>query len=163
MKVLFDTSVLVAALVKPHPRHARALPWLKRAITGEIELVVGTHTLAELYSTLTSLPVKPRISPHAARRLIEENVEAIATIVVLSVEDYADTLTRSSNMGLAGGVIYDALIARVGEVAKVERLLTFNVRDFRRVWPKATDMIMEPAEPEVPDKPLHPTAGQDRQ
>jgi len=31
VKVLFDTSVLVAALVAAHPAHDRAFPWLKRA------------------------------------------------------------------------------------------------------------------------------------
>ena len=31
MKILFDTSVLVAALVESHPMHTRAFPWLKKA------------------------------------------------------------------------------------------------------------------------------------
>ena len=29
MKVLLDTSVLIAAMVESHPMHERALPWLQ--------------------------------------------------------------------------------------------------------------------------------------
>jgi len=31
MKTLFDTSVIVAALVEAHPMHQRTSPWLKQA------------------------------------------------------------------------------------------------------------------------------------
>jgi predicted nucleic acid-binding protein len=37
-----------------------------------------------------------------------------------------------SEMGLIGGTIYDALIAKVAQKAKVERLLTLNINHFRR-------------------------------
>lgn len=74
MKILFDTSVLVAAVIEPHPMHTRALPWLKRARAGEFDFFVASHTLAELYAVLTTLPVSPRISPGTAWRLIHENI-----------------------------------------------------------------------------------------
>ena len=41
MKILFDTSVLVAAIVEPHPMHGRALPWLQRAKAGEFDSEVS--------------------------------------------------------------------------------------------------------------------------
>ena len=56
MKVMFDTSVLVAGMVEPHPMHERALPWLKRARSRDLEFFVAGHTLAELYAVLTTLP-----------------------------------------------------------------------------------------------------------
>jgi predicted nucleic acid-binding protein len=31
MRALFDTSVIIAALVESHPMHERAFPWLKQA------------------------------------------------------------------------------------------------------------------------------------
>lgn len=31
MKVLFDTSVLVAAMIESHPAHERALPWPQKS------------------------------------------------------------------------------------------------------------------------------------
>ncbi len=57
MKILFDTSVLVAAMIEPHPFHNSAFPWLKRVKSNEIEMLVASHTLAELYAVLTTLPV----------------------------------------------------------------------------------------------------------
>lgn len=141
MRALFDTSVLVAAVVRVHPQHERVLPWLQRAHEGEIELLVASHTMAELYSTLSGLPVKPRISPATAWQLIQENVEAVAQLVPLSPSDYSQTLQRASQMGLAGGIIFDALIARAAEIAGADELLTFNQKDFQRVSPEGAFIL----------------------
>jgi predicted nucleic acid-binding protein len=144
MRVLLDTSVLVAALVRSHPRHAHARPWLTRALAGEIGLVLAAHSLAELHATLTSLPVRPRISPHTAARLRDDNLPPDTEIVALTAEDYRIVLGSVTELGLAGGVVYDALIARAAEIAEVDRLLTLNERDFRRVWPEGDDRIGSP-------------------
>lgn len=100
MKVLFDTSVLVAAMVESHPMHGRAFPWLKRAKAREFDFLVASHTLAELYAVLTTLPVKPRISPGTAWRLVHENVEGAARVVSLSAADYRATIKRLSERGV---------------------------------------------------------------
>lgn len=149
MKVLLDTSVLVAAVVRSHPEHARCLPWVRRARTGEIELFLAAHSLAELHAVLTSLPVKPRISPRTAERLAEENglrprPQGVATVVALDVEDYLAVLRSAVQSSLAGGILYDALIARSAELARVDRLITLNAKDFRRVWALHADRIEEP-------------------
>ena len=81
MKVFFDTSVLVAALVKLHPMHSQAINWLKRAKSHDLDMIVSSHTLAELYAVLTTLPVSPKVTPEIAWRLISENIEGIATII----------------------------------------------------------------------------------
>jgi predicted nucleic acid-binding protein len=134
MKALFDTSVLVAAIVEPHPMHMRALPWLQRAKTGKIDFLVASHTLAELYAVLTTLPLKPRISPSTAWRLVHDNVEISAKIISLSPSDYKDTVKHMSELGLTGGIIYDALMVKAAQKSGVERLLTFNADDFLRLW-----------------------------
>jgi predicted nucleic acid-binding protein len=144
VKVLLDTSVLIAALVRAHPRHADARPWLARARAGEIRMVVAAHTLAELHATLTTLPVRPRISPETAARLRDDNLPDTAEIVALSADDYRSVIRHVVELGLAGGVIYDALIARVAENARVDRLVTLNEADFRRAWPEGTDRITGP-------------------
>jgi predicted nucleic acid-binding protein len=144
VKVLFDTSVLVAAIVQSHVRHAEALPWLRRAKGGEVEFLVAAHTLAELYSVLTALPIRPRIVPGIAWRLVQENVESSATLVPLTVSDYSMTLRRISALGLSGGIVYDALIARAAEVSGAERLLTLNTADFRRAWPEGESILLSP-------------------
>lgn len=144
MRVLLDTSVLLAALVRSHPRHGDARPWLARALAGEITLVLAAHTLAELHATLTTLPVRPRISPETAARLRDDNLPDTAEIIALSADDYRSVLRSVTELGLAGGVIYDALIARAAENARVDRLVTLNERDFRRAWPRGEDRISGP-------------------
>ncbi len=49
--------MLVAAFEVSHPRHTVCLPWLQQAQTEQIQGLIATHTLAEVYSVLTRLPV----------------------------------------------------------------------------------------------------------
>jgi len=144
MKVLFDTSVLVAAMVVAHPAHARASVWLRKAKAGEVGFLVSAHTLAELFAVLTRLPTAPRVSPEVAFRLVEENIASRAEIVALAAADYRALLRRWAGLGVAGGAVYDGLIARAAESAKADRLLTLNVDHFRRVWPEGSSIIASP-------------------
>ena len=144
MKTIFDTSVIIAALVESHPMHDRAFPWLRQAKANEFEFVVAGHTLAELYAVLSTLPIKPRISPLVAQKLIHENIEVSAKIVSLTSVEYSTTIKRLSELGLVGGIVYDALIAKVAEKSKVERLLTLNIKHFKRVWPEGDSIIAVP-------------------
>jgi len=140
---LLDTSVLVPALVEVHPNHERAYPWLERAAAGEINVAVSNHSLAETYATMTKLPVRPKIPPGLASRLLRDGTVAL-TLVPLTAEDYHRTIGRIAELGLAGGMVYDALIACAAEKLDVEALVTFNVSDFRRVWPEGHDRIVAP-------------------
>ena len=144
MKTLFDTSIIVSGIVESHPMHAQCLPWLQRAKAGEVECIVVSHTLAETYAVLTTLPVKPRISPLVAQRLIENNLQAIARIVPLTIADYWNTVQGMTKMGLSGGTVYDALIATVAQRLSVDKLLTLNADDFSRVWPQGKQVISTP-------------------
>jgi hypothetical protein len=80
----------------------------------------------------------------AARELIRENVESVAELVPLSPEDYSVTLQRLADLGLPGGVVFDALLARAAEKSAADRLLTFNAKDFRRVWPAGESILLVP-------------------
>ncbi len=144
MKTLFDTSVIIASLVEVHPMHQRAFPWLKQAKEKDFELIVAGHTVAKLYAVLSTLPTKPRISPAVAWRLIRENIEPVGKIVSLTAAEYSSTIKKISEMGLAGGITYDALIAKVAEKSKVEQLLTLNPDRFKRVWPEGEKIIVSP-------------------
>jgi predicted nucleic acid-binding protein len=144
MKVMLDTSVLVAAMVAAHAQHRRAQPWLQRAIAGNFEFLVAAHSLAELYAVLTTLPVSPRISPAAAARLVQENVLTPATIVALTATEYAQVLRHLAEQAISGGAVYDALIAKAAEKAGVDKLVTLNGEDFRRVWPAGAAKITSP-------------------
>ncbi len=144
MKILFDTSVLIAGLVETHPMHKSAFPWLKRAKANEFEMIVVSHTIAEVYAVLSTLPIKPRITPLIARKLINKNIEPNSKIISLSPGEYKLVIKQISELGLAGGVIYDALIARVAQKSKVDRLLTLNIDHFNRAWPDGEKLISSP-------------------
>ena len=144
MKVLCDTSVLVAALMQAHPAHARALAWLVRAHSGEIEIVISAHSLAELYSVLTRIPLKPPISTPEIWKLIEDSVLSLCTVVALEPAEYASVLRGLSNVGIGGGPTYDALIAAVAQKSAVDQIITLNVGHFVRVCPELAAVIAEP-------------------
>jgi predicted nucleic acid-binding protein len=60
VKILFDTSVLVAALVESHPVHINAVAALRRVQNAQDMGWIAMHSIAELYSVLTRLPIQPR-------------------------------------------------------------------------------------------------------
>lgn len=144
MRVLFDTSVLVAAMVEAHPAHILALPWLQRAKDGTHTGLVAAHSLAELYAILTTLPIRPRIRPGMALQLIEHNVLNILEVVFLSDEDYVAVIDHLATMEVTGGATYDALILHAALKAKVDRVVTLNDKDFRRLYPDFSDRIVSP-------------------
>ena len=143
MKVLLDTSVLVSAMLPDHMHHAHSQPWLERAKAGAVEAVVSGHTLAELYAVLTRLPRTPRISPAEALQLIQQNVTS-NTLVTLSADDYVKLIEQLARLGVAGGPVYDAVIAKAAELAGVDYLLTLNVGHFQRVWPMGASRVVSP-------------------
>jgi predicted nucleic acid-binding protein len=144
VKILFDTSVLVAAIVEPHPMHSHAFPWLKRAKLREFDMFVANHTLIELYAVLTTLPISPKITPNVARRLIHDDVETPAKIVSLSSQDHISIIKDMADLGLSGGVIYDALIVRAATKSGANKILTFNINDFKSVWPEGEARLVVP-------------------
>jgi len=143
MRVLLDTSVLVAALVEGHPAHLRAFVWLQRARSGEVDLMISSHTLAELYAVLTALPISPRIAPATAWRLINDTVLSLAEVITLSAGEYRATIKNLAEIGITGGAVYDALIVRAASKGAAEKLVTLDVDDFKRVAPDMAQVIQE--------------------
>ncbi len=144
MSVLLDTSVLIAGLLAAHDHHAQALPWLQKAYRKDITLCVSAHSLLETFAVLTRLPMAPKISPNTATHLIHENIEKNAEVIVLSKKEHLEILQQMNILGLTGGIIYDALILKAAEKAKVSAVITFNVRDFKRLCPQNPDWIQTP-------------------
>jgi len=143
MKVLFDASVLVPALLPSHPMHGQAYPSLERALRGQLQIVLAAHTLAETYAVLSTLPVHPRIGPDQARHLVRQVTRA-AQVVSLSAADYLGVLDAVAERGLTGGVIYDALLVQAAKKARADRLLTLDRTDFLRLWPEGESKIVSP-------------------
>jgi len=146
VRILFDTSLLVAAVVEGHSAHAVAFPWLQRVKDKADAGVVAAHSLAELYSILTRLPVRPVISPEMAREVITVNVLDLCEVVALSAADYVTLLTHLAGLKIAGGAVYAALLLHAARKADIDQVVTLNAHDFRRVYPALADKIVSPLE-----------------
>lgn len=135
MNVFFDTTVLVAASVRGHPHHEQALPALRRVTAGRDKGFISTHSIAEVYATLTRLPVEPRIHPVEAARIVTANVLPHFEAVPVGKKDYLDALDKMQNGGWIGAKIYDALLLCCATRCSADRILTFNLSDFKLLAP----------------------------
>jgi len=143
MKVLFDTSALVTAVVDQLPNHEAALTCYRTFALSRRQgrtAVCSTHAIAECYATLTVLPLSRRIHPGEASRLIEENFLRNIDVVPLSTADYRAALARVAGLGLRSGAIYDALHAQCAERHGCDRIITYNTADFARLVPKGIEI-----------------------
>jgi predicted nucleic acid-binding protein len=127
MKGFFDTSVLVPVFYGDHVHHTASLDLFIRfdKTTG----CCGAHSLAEVFSTLTRMPGKHRISGEQAMLFIGSIRERLS-IIALTGDEYADALALSASWGIVGGGIYDALLAHCAIKAQAETIYSWNGRHY---------------------------------
>jgi predicted nucleic acid-binding protein len=101
--IAVDTSVAVPLLVRSHHDHAGVVLWWN----GQ-EVTLSGHALAETYSVLTRLPGDARLAPADAARLLKARFSAPLVLSSSRTRTLPDTLAR---LGIAGGAVYDALVA----------------------------------------------------
>ncbi|MCO6493421.1 MAG: PIN domain-containing protein [Phaeodactylibacter sp.] len=133
MKILLDTSALVAACVERHPHHLPAFEWLQKAKAGEVEAVVAAYSLLETFSVLTRAPFKPRIGPGEAQRLIARNISSIAGLAALTATEYSELIKKLAGKGFRGGVVYDGLILFCAKKSGARMIVTTNTSDYNRM------------------------------
>lgn len=143
MKVLFDTSVLVAAMATKHPDHDVALPWLVRASQGEISSYMSCHTLAETYSVLTRHP-DWNIPPAKCQQSLLA-LQGYLKVIALDADDYNLVVSQLVQLNLTGGSIYDALHAQAARKENVDMLLTFNSKHFVRLGQDIAERVHVPS------------------
>jgi hypothetical protein len=84
------------------------------------------HTLAEVYATMTALPVKDVIPPDQALLFVQEARDRL-TVATLTEEEYYTTIER-------------AAAAKV----KAETIYTWNLKHFRAISPALAVRIQSP-------------------
>lgn len=141
MKGFFDTSVLVPVFYGDHVHHqaslARFIQFDKS--TG----CCGAHGLAEVYSTLTRMPGKHRISGEQAMLFIGSIRERLS-IIALSGDEYSDALQVSASFGIVGAGIYDAVLAHCAMKAKAETIYTWNARQYTLCGKEIVGLLQTP-------------------
>jgi predicted nucleic acid-binding protein len=118
-RLAVDTSVAIPLLVQPHEAHGAVVRWW----AGR-EASLSGHALAETYSVLTRLPGDLRLAPADAARLLAERFAPPLLIKPATVRRLPEVLSR---MEIAGGAVYDALVA----LAALEHHAELATRDAR--------------------------------
>jgi predicted nucleic acid-binding protein len=115
------------------------------AIAGGKESgVISAHSLAEMFSALTSVPVMPRILPSEARSIIVANIQRHFQLVAVTSQMYERAVDVCVGRGLGWGKVYDALLLECARYSKADRIYTFNLKDFRQLAP---DLVVRIAAP----------------
>jgi len=117
--IAVDTSVAIPLLVASHAAHADVVRWWRHR-----PLTLSGHALPETYSVLTRLPGNLRLAPADAARLLRERFASPLTLSPERSRTIADFLSEN---GVAGGAVYDALVA----LAAIEHDIELATRDGR--------------------------------
>jgi predicted nucleic acid-binding protein len=141
MKAFFDTSVLVPAFYGDHVHHKASIDRFVQF--NRSSACCGAHSLAEVYSTLTRMPGKHRISGEQAMLFIGSIRERLG-IIALNGDEYADALAASAARGIMGGGIYDAMLAHCASKARAERIYSWNARHYAQCGPEITGRLETP-------------------
>lgn len=124
---------MVAAMCAWHEHHDRAAAELNRRLAARQTMIVAAPALVEAYAVLTRLPPPHRLSPPDALRLIDANFAGPGRIVALDGRGYVALLRSSPDDAIAGGRVYDAVIAHCAVKGRAAALLTFNAGHFASV------------------------------
>ena len=103
---------------------------------------MSVHSIAEVYASLTRLPVQPRVHPLEAVCIVTDNILAHFEVVPIGKEDYVEALNTVGSGGWSGAKIYDALLLRCAARCTVERIYTFNLGDFKQLAPASLQGII---------------------
>jgi predicted nucleic acid-binding protein len=114
-----DTSVVVAAFGPWHESHLLAVDAISRRTR-----LIG-HVALETYSVLTRLPAPHRAPPDVVVEFLRQNFTREP--LVLPPSAYMGLLGGLPRRGIAGGSVYDAVVAATAAHAG-ERLLTLDLR-----------------------------------
>ena len=132
MTIFLDTSVFISAFWQGHQEHKYSLALIKTA-SPEFAFCAA-HTIAEVYSCITRLPVSPKVTPQEARLLIQTIRERFS-VIGLTTDEYFDTVERLAAQSIARKQTYDGLIMAAAAKCRPDAIYTFNLNDFLLVSP----------------------------
>lgn len=117
--IALDTSLVIAAFATWHEHHETALSATARSPA------LAAHTALESYSVLTRLPEPFRAEADLAARYLTATFPTKR--LALDADEQAQLPARLARMEVAGGAVYDALIALTARAAGAE-LFTLDRR-----------------------------------
>ncbi len=124
--IYLDTGILVRGLLENHQDYSLCEP----LINGDA--VSSCHSLAELFNTLTGFFQVPNDLASEMIDLLPQEMR----FEVISQMDYLQVIRNARKRGIQGGIIYDAIHAEVARRLRVEKIVTYNLLNFRHVAPE---------------------------
>jgi predicted nucleic acid-binding protein len=124
MKTYWDSSAVIAALTG----QADAL----EALDEHGPHVTNSHTLAEVFSTLTGGKLGSRADADDATESLQGFAEKVS-MVSLDGMMILQALKQARRRGVRGGAVYDYLHAFTAEQQGAKRIYTYNLADFQHV------------------------------
>ena len=118
-QLLIDTSVAVALVTAGHEHHQ-----VTRRAVGDRTCGLSGHAAFETFSVLTRLPPPNRRTPAVIAQMLAHNFPGSR---FLSSQGAHRLHTRLASLGIAGGAVYDALVAATA----AEHQITLATRDRR--------------------------------
>ena len=145
-RVVFDTTVLLQACVTALPGHTAATRWVDAARGGRVRASVAEHSLVEFYARLTTLPVRPRVSPEDAVALLDEVVLPAVEVLDHSAGDTVAMIRSLPDRELLGATVFDAKILSVAEADGIGAVVTSNTRHYLRAADGTGVRVIDPAD-----------------
>jgi predicted nucleic acid-binding protein len=142
LTLFLDSSILVPVFLAEHPHHAPSLRLYTRC-NPDIAFC-ASHSLAEVYSTLTRLPLPHRATPDQAIEFLE-SVHNRFRFVSLEGDEYFASIREAAASRISGGAIYDALIARCAVNAGADQIFTWNTRHYQLLSAEVSKRVRSPA------------------
>ncbi len=136
--------MLVPAFYGDHEHHDPSIEIFLRH--EKPDACCGAHSLAEVYSVLTGMSGKERVGPDEAM-LFLGNIRERLTIIALTDEEYFECVETSTVLGIRGGMIYDAVLARCALKSQAETIYTWNIKHWKRLGPEIASRLRSPENP----------------
>jgi hypothetical protein len=140
LKRFFDSSVLVPVF---YPE-IRTMP-LAQNFSLKRERTTSARSARSARSTLTGLPLRPRITGPEGISIVKQIRERL-TLITLSEQEYVAAIELASTEAVVDAAAYDALIGHCALKAGADILLTWNVRDFTRLGSAIAQLVKTPLE-----------------
>jgi len=119
MKTYWDSSAIVEA-------------WIDRSLRARLHQERGftrTHSLAEVFSSLTKGNLEARLSADDAAQTVAQFAKDL-DFVDLSVDEVLAALKQARAKGVRGGRVHDFLHAVAAEKSGADKIITLDENDF---------------------------------
>ena len=130
---LLDSNVIVATVAQEHQHHVASAD----LFDGTSRFAVAPHSYAEAYNALTRRGEGAAFQRPAEKAWAAlESVAAATTLVGLSPAQTFDAIRGYAEAGGIGARLYGRLIGQVAMQHAILRIVTWNVRHMRGLFPE---------------------------